>query len=175
MTVPSYPSGAGEQPAPAGHAPKEVENAFRLWIANAVLGLIGVILTFALMGAIVDAALKNAGVSRSQLGAAGEAQVRAGMITGVIIGVILIALYVFFAFQMRAGKNWARITLTVLGAIGVIFILIGFGGFGILLNAGPLGVLSVILTIVQLLLVIGAIFFMWRPAANAYFSAPSYR
>ncbi len=140
MTVPSYPSGAGAQSVPAGPAPKEVETAFRLWIANVVLGIIGAVMSFALSA------------------------------LGVVIALIFAALYLLFAFKMRQGRNWARITLTVLGGIGVLM-----GVLGLLFSTGALGVLGLLLSIVQLVLIVAAIYFMFRPAANAYFTAPSYR
>ena len=38
----------------------------------------------------------------------------------VVVFVIVAGLYLLFAFKMKAGRNWARITLTVLGILGVL-------------------------------------------------------
>jgi hypothetical protein len=146
--------------------------AFNLFIANVVLGVLGVILSFSLVGAIVEAQLAASGLSRADLGPQGEAALTSGLIVGVVVSLVILALYLFFIFQMRAGKNWARIVLAVLGAISVVFGLIGFSGYGVYMQAGGIGVIVVILSILQLILIIAAIVFMFRPDANAYFTAP---
>jgi hypothetical protein len=171
MTMPPSPAGP---PTAAGAPPKDIQTAFNLFIAHIVLGVLGAILSFALVGPIVDVALRQAGVRASDLGPQGQAQVeaavRTGIIVTVIVAVVLLALYIFFVFRMRAGKNWARIVLTVLSALSVLSALFNFGSFGTFLNAGALGVISVIITIIQLILIITAVVFMYRPAANAYFT-----
>ncbi|MBA2309402.1 MAG: hypothetical protein H0W01_08935 [Pseudonocardiales bacterium] len=169
MTVPPYPTNPAEQPRAAGPAPKEVETAFRLLMANVVIGIIGSILSFATIPSLVDERIRTSDLPNV------EAAVRTGIIIGVVIGLVILALYIFFAFQMRGGKNWARITLTVLGALSVVFTLIGIGTYSSLIATGLFGVLSVVISLIQLGLVIAAIYFMFRPAANAYFTTPLYR
>jgi hypothetical protein len=171
MTVPPYPTNPSEQPRTAGPAPKEVETAFRLLMANVALGIIAAIVTFSSISSVVDQRLRDQGLSATTT----ESALRATYITGAVVALIFLGLYVFFAFQMRGGKNWARITLTVLGALSVIFGLIGIGGYSALLASGFLGVLSVIISLAQLVLIVAAIYFMFRPAANAYFTTPLYR
>jgi hypothetical protein len=38
----------------------------------------------------------------------------------IVIFLIFAAVYLLFAFKMRAGRNWARITLTVFGALTLL-------------------------------------------------------
>jgi len=38
----------------------------------------------------------------------------------VVIFLIFMAVYLLFAFKMRAGRNWARIVLTVFGALTIL-------------------------------------------------------
>jgi hypothetical protein len=40
--------------------------------------------------------------------------------TSIAVAVIFAGLFLFFAFKMRAGRNWARITLTVLAGLSVL-------------------------------------------------------
>lgn len=172
MTVPHYPSGAGEQPAPAGPAPQEVETAFKCWLTIVVLSVIGGVLNFALSGPLAaQIAKQQPALSRTSA----EAAASAALVIGLVIAVVFIVLYVLFAFKMRAGRNWARITLTVLGGISVLLTLIGIGTILALFSAGVVGILGGLLSFVQVLLILAAIYFMFRPASNAYFSAPAYR
>ena len=77
-----------------------------------------------------------------------------------MIGLLLVVAQVIFVFLMRGGRNWARIVLAVLGGLVVLFGLIGFAGTTGAMGAGSL---------LQLLLLIGAIVTMFLPAANAWF------
>lgn len=152
-------------------APNEVQTAYKLYIANIVIGVISVILTFFLLPSLIGAQLakqgNTSGLSEDQLQSAAQI----GGIAALVFGLILLALYLFFVFKMRAGRNWARIVLAVLSAISIISTLIGIGSIGMLFGLGVLGALSGILSLVQLLLLIAAVYFMFRPAANAYFSS----
>lgn len=89
----------------------------------------------------------------------------------VVIGLVLLALVVATVFQMRKGRNWARIVLAVLGGLSALSLLLGFANAGSLLGLGGLGVLSVLISVVQLVLLLGAILLMFRGGANAYFAA----
>ncbi len=173
MSTPAYP--AGPPPTAAGAAPKEVVTAFQLFLASVVLGLIGAVLSFTLVQPVIDVQLRQAGVTGGDLGPAGQAQlesaVRAGIVVGAVVALILLALYVLFIFKMRAGRNWARIVLTVLTAISVLSTLIGFSGYSLFLQAGAIGVLYVVAVALQLVAIIVATVFMYRPAASAYFAA----
>ncbi|SDJ81584.1 hypothetical protein SAMN04487820_102219 [Actinopolyspora mzabensis] len=48
-----------------------------------------------------------------------------GVVAGLIISVVLTGLWILFAFKMRAGRNWARITLTVLAGAWILNALSG--------------------------------------------------
>jgi hypothetical protein len=76
-----------------------------------------------------------------------------GFLIGTIVVFALIAggLYALVAFNIRKGKNWARILGTVLAALSIFSIL-------------PLG-----LNTVAVILGIAAIIMLYRPAASPYF------
>lgn len=148
--------------------PAEVETAFKLCITQVVLGLLGAILSFTLVPTLVDQALAQAGgagIPADQLRAAATV----GAISGLVFGIVLIGLFLLFAFMMRNGRNWARIVLTVVGAISVISNLLSVGTYGQLFAMGIVGIISVVLSIIGLVLTIAVIYFMFRPAANQYF------
>lgn len=167
-------SGSGGFPGPgtgtAGAPPKEVETSFKLWLAVVALGLIGAILSFLSLDAITEAALRQSGLDASSLPPEFATASRVGAIVGAVIGLVILVLQVLVIFQMRKGRNWARILLAVLGGLSVLFGLIGLFSAGTTLSIGALGVISVLLSVVQLLLLIGAILFMFRGAANPYFA-----
>ncbi|WP_139183010.1 proline-rich domain-containing protein [Actinopolyspora xinjiangensis] len=52
-----------------------------------------------------------------------------GFVFGLIISVVFTVLWVLFAFKMRAGRNWARITLTVFAGLWL------FGSLGNIVTA----------------------------------------
>jgi hypothetical protein len=72
-----------------------------------------------------------------------------------IVGIVFAGLYLLFAFKARAGRNWARITLTVLTVLRVVVLAIGFS----LLSA-----LSALVAVVAVVL-------LFLPASNQFFAA----
>jgi hypothetical protein len=128
---PNYPNqpGNAESPTASGGAaaparPGTIEGAFWAFVASTVLGLVGGILLFVNRDALVDT-LRTA--DRQRGGTLTDAQIdQAATITlviSVVIVVLIAALYLLFAFKLRAGRNWARIVLTVLTALHVISLL----------------------------------------------------
>ncbi|GAA3684029.1 hypothetical protein GCM10022267_83580 [Lentzea roselyniae] len=102
--------------------------------------------------------------TRPDAGQFSEAQldtlVTTSLIVGVVIALVLAGLFVLFAFKARAGRNWARIILTILTVLGVLALAIG--GFSVA------GVVSTVMTVVAAVL-------LFLPASNQYFAAPHTR
>jgi len=143
-------------PAPAKR-PGAVTAAYVIWLIGAILSLIGSI--FALIVGIV--ALTGGAVFGGIYGAA------AGSI------VLLFAIFVFvlaiieliIVNRMRDGRNWARVTLTVLGILSLLGTAIPWitGGWNSSSSGGVVGFVIVLI----------AIILMFVPSANAYFAARS--
>lgn len=166
------PYGTGPTGAAAtGAEPKEVRTSFLLWLAYLGLGLIGSILAFVSLESVINSTLAQSGVDPAALPPGTLAAARTGALVGVVIGLVLLALVVGAVFQMRKGRNWARIVLTVLGGLSALSLILGFFSLGTTLSLGGLGVLSVLLSVVQFVLLVGAILFMYRGAAQPYFAA----
>nr|BFF02441.1 hypothetical protein GCM10020241_41160 [Streptoalloteichus tenebrarius] len=70
-----------------------------------------------------------------------------------VLAVVVAALCLLFAFKVRAGRNWARITLTVLTVFGVSFTAVD--------PSWP--------SLVSTLVAVVATVLMFLPNANAYF------
>lgn len=156
-------------PAAPVEKPKEVETAFRLGILSVVISIVGIALSFAVSGPAIDAAIAAnplpPGFTEQQF----RQVALIGSIVFAVVLLILIGLYLLFLFKMRAGRNWARILITILGLLWIAFGLYGLAGIGQVLAAGPLGVISAVLSVVQLVVIAASIFFMFRPAAGPYF------
>ncbi|MTD14503.1 hypothetical protein GIS00_11150 [Nakamurella sp. YIM 132087] len=102
-----YPVGG---PPPAKPAiPGTVQGAFALYVVSAVLSIISAIVV--MNSDIWDLARADRFTS---------GVVTAAATIGLIIGIGFLAVYVFFAFMMRAGRNWARIVLTVFSGLAIV-------------------------------------------------------
>ena len=107
------------RPRPAPTPPAQVTAAFGIYLLTALISLVGVVL--ALNSDIWEQAVRESGAraagSRRHVGRQ-RGQRRQGHRRSPSASIFL-ALYLFFAFKMRAGRNWARITLTVLSALSI--------------------------------------------------------
>ena len=138
----------------ARRAPAPVLIAFWIWIASAVLSLVSAVLTPREKSEIVAAlnTSKPQGLAPSQY-----VQYANTLITVSIVTLVLFAaLYVFFAYKVRAGRNWARMTLTVLMVIGVAY----DAYTGTLFSSG-----------IGLLISAVAVILVYLPPSSAYFAA----
>jgi len=122
---------------PAVEAPKEVQLSFWLWIATAALMVVGALLILTQRD-VVLAELRKAdtsGLTEEQL----QSFATISVVFYVLVGVVLAGLFAFFAIKMRAGRNWARITLLVLGIIVLLYQVIGLTLIGLLTALVVLG------------------------------------
>lgn len=168
----SPPTSGGFGPMPgdndtreaAAVAPADVQKAFKLWIVSIAIGvlgtLVGLIFGFANREDLETTIMDN---SPTLTPDEVSTTVTATLIAVAVIGLIIAGLELLFTFKMRAGRNWARIVLTVLGVLGVLFSLYG------LATAFTIGS---VLTLISIIVVIAAIVFMFKPASSAYFSTP---
>jgi hypothetical protein len=148
------------KPGPLPGVPREVRASFLLWLTAVAAGVVETVIR------VIDSV--SAGP-----GSGGEADV-----TGLAIRVIIYTVVVYVIFQMRLGKNWARITLAVLlGGIGTLSLVIDpiswLAGGNLLrevfTQADLLFVLIAPVRAVHLAAVVAAMVFMFLPATNNYF------
>ena len=123
--------------------PQQVNAAFWLYIAGAVLSLIALIISIATIGSLKDSLQQQASTNGQQLSdSAASAAIGISVTIAVVFGILYIAAYVLFAVFMRRGANWARIVLlivTVLSLFGVL------GGYGVGAARVVVGVIATIL------------------------------
>lgn len=144
--------------APLGPLPESVRNAVRLMYAGAAYAAvyaIGVIV-------VASAIIKNQvpAVTRS-----GHATVAGVAVLTVLLSLVEIAIWVGLAQACRNGKNWARVTGTVLFGLHTI------GFLAVLANAHPGIGLTKVLTGIGWLIGLGAVVFLWQRPSGAFFNA----
>lgn len=147
-----YPA-AQAKGGPAG-VPQSVDRAFWMIIAAGVLTLLSTLLG---IGTLDDPATRQ--MFEDQIQGSGQ-NIAFEDIKGLLIGTIVVfaliiaGLYALVAFNVRKGKNWARILGTVFAALSIFSVL-------------PLG-----LNTVAVILGIAAIVMLYMPAASPYFQKP---
>ncbi|MFI9007091.1 tripartite tricarboxylate transporter TctB family protein [Actinosynnema sp. NPDC053489] len=147
-------AGSGGTGRPAVAEPREVRLSFFLWLAGALLLVVSSVLVLTQRETALEEARKappTPGVTTEQL----ESAVTAVLVFLVILGIVLAALMAFFAVKARAGRNWARIALTVLGVVVLLYHLFGFSLVGLII----------------VLVVAAAVVTLYLPASKAYFDS----
>lgn len=163
-----YPSGDSSYGLPSAPPPSEAEahqqvlppptemvGAFWAYVVAALVGLIGGIMLFAAKQSVIDALRSgntNHTLTESQIQAAASVAVTVGLVVAIIFS----ALYVFFAFKLKAGRNWARIVLLIVAVLALLNLVTGRGT--ILNYIGELGA------------IVGAVL-SFLPKSSAYVAA----
>jgi hypothetical protein len=148
-----YPSQQPGGQGPAG-VPKLVDRAFWMIIAAGVLSLLSLLVSIPTLD---DPIMRQ--TFEDQLRGSGQ-NIPFEDIKPIIIGTMVVAtligagLYALVAFNVRKGKNWARILGTVFAALSIFSI-------------APLGINTVVVV-----LGIAAIVMLYMPAASPYFQKP---
>ncbi|MFP5346648.1 MAG: hypothetical protein ACLGIA_06450 [Actinomycetes bacterium] len=166
-----YPGYPGE-PAPVGSAayeaglgnvvkPPPLALAVKLMYVGAVLSLVNLVIGLTQGDAIRRQLQDQAGLSQEAI----DTAVAVAFVSGVVAGLIGIALWLFNAAMNARGKKWARILSTVLGALAVLSFL---GSF-----AQPTTPPTVIIGLLMALLAIVIVWLLWRPDSSRYYDVMS--
>ena len=172
MSVPPYPNPAYPnpqygvpQPRPIA-APGSVQGAFGIYLITALLSLVGIVIT--LTSDIYDRAINEAANAGAVSGTISADQiVSIAKTVTIVVGVLFLALYLFFAFKMRAGRNWARIVLTVLSGLSILSV--ANTGSVTVNNRVYSSTMSLVSGWVGAALAVLAIVLMYLSASNQYF------
>jgi hypothetical protein len=165
---PAYSGGTGPAEPPA--RPTTVTLAFVAWLVMTGLSLISLILvlTSPIWDQAVAAGLQAADTNGVRIDA--STVVNTAKITSVVGFLIGAALYLLFAFKMRAGRNWARVVLTVIGVLGVLSAVLPTYR-SVTVNGNTFVVQNYGIHWISLALLLAALVLMFMPASNTYFSA----
>jgi hypothetical protein len=162
-----YPSSGGQsgqtvEPGQRPPAPQSVHIAVRLMYSGAVVSAISFILGLVTIGNLKHTIrTQHPHYTASQVNTAATSSI--ALI--VVVGLIGIGLWIWMARANQAGKNWARITGTVLFGIDTLDLL---GLF-----AERPAALSVVFAVVTWLIGLGAVIMLWRRDSTAYFRSGS--
>jgi hypothetical protein len=164
---PPTPGGRGPAEPPA--RPTTVTLAFVAWLVMTALSLISLILvlTSPIWDQAVAAGLQAPDTNGVRIDA--STVVNAAKITSVVGFLIGAALYLLFAFKMRAGRNWARVVLTVIGVLGVLSAVLPTYR-SVTVNGNTFVVQNYGIHWIGLALLVAALVLMFLPASNTYFS-----
>jgi hypothetical protein len=144
--------------------------AFYDWILMVVVSAISVIvvLTSSVWDRAIAAGTASAG-SAGTLYVNVQSLVTTVKVIAVTFFVIFAALYLFFAFKMYAGRNWARIVLTVVAALAIVS---GFTATStVTVNGQSYSPGNALFSWIGAVLAVAAIVLMFLPQSNAYFNA----
>jgi uncharacterized membrane protein YcjF (UPF0283 family) len=145
-------------PPPKGPPPSNVLLAVRLMFVNVGLGVIGLILAFALKSQIRDSIRdKYPDYTASHI----DNLVNTAVVIAVVVAAIFVVLYALLALQVQKGKNWARIVTFVFAALGAISALSSL--------AQNTAALSKVLSIIQGVLDVAIIVLLARGESGSYF------
>lgn len=141
-------------------APPSVLNATRLMLVTVGFLVISIIVTLATKSHLRSViAHRHPEYTSSHL----DTLVNAAVISFVVVGVIVAAVYAWLAFRVRAGRSWARITTFVLAGLGILGALSG------LANASRRTTISVLLNVLTLALDVAIVVLLARRESSDYF------
>jgi hypothetical protein len=156
MQYPSFPGG-DLPPAASPGPPPSVQMAARLMYLGCLLSVISLIIGIASFhGLRATLAKADPKLTRSELTAA----VSAARVEIVVVGLIGAALWLWIAWKVRAGRNWARVTGTVFWVIDTLDLFVNLSR-----SAGG----SLFLGLLVWLVGLAAVVFLWRRDATAFF------
>jgi ABC-type uncharacterized transport system permease subunit len=122
----SYPAGGADAPAPSKPAvPTTITTSFYCYLASTVVSVVSALLLLGSKDTIADRlrSSNTSGLTENQINQAAQI----GLVIAVVVALLFALIYLWLAFKLRAGRNWARITLTVLTALQVISLATGQG------------------------------------------------
>jgi uncharacterized membrane protein (DUF2068 family) len=171
---PGQPGRARPAPQASLEAPATVRRAVRFMQAGAIGGalslLFNVIGSFSLKSNMMTAnaqKLKDHQITASQISSTATAVI----VYTIIVGLISVGLWLWMARMNAAGRNWARITASVLFALWSLYTysVIGELHGGVTITATL--IVSMVLILALWVIGVATIFQLWRPASTAYFKA----
>lgn len=152
--------------------PPSIKTAVLLMRIGAAVSALYLLITLAMLGSLKDDL-------RDQLRSDNQTFTQSDIDTAfsvvivfvVVFGLIGVVLWLWMAAKNNQGRNWARITATVLGALNILLSLFSLAGS----SQGNPTIVGTLFTIVTLLIAIAALVFMYRRDASEYYAAMSRR
>ena len=156
------PEGPGRQPQ--GEAPPSIRTSVNLIWAIVAMSVLSAVVTFIFIDDIIATTLQDQGAA-----GVSESTVRASATVSAIVGVVVFGtLWIVLGIFLRKGANWARIVLSVLAGLGVVF-----GLFGLV---APQHASVLVIGIITWVLEAALLWFLWQKDSTAFLkgSRPAY-
>jgi hypothetical protein len=155
-----YPNAAQNSELQRPEPPASLLRAVKLMYAGAILGPI-----HAVIYVITAGATKRAIEAKHPYWSASLVSTTTGIavIGGAVIVLMAAVLYAWIARSCRSGKNWARVTGTVLFACAVLLLAYNLG-------PGVETTLNMIFNCVGVLIGLAAVVLLWQRSSSTYFS-----
>lgn len=160
-TVVSTESAADDPTAP----PPSIATAVRLMWVGAVVSAAGVVVAFLTSDDLrEEIAESDSSLTANQL----DDAVALGLTLTGLIGVAIVALWIWMAVANGQGQLWARTMATVLGVLDVTVMLLRFVG-------AELTPADVAIALVHIALAVAILVLLYRPESNRFYGAVSRR
>ena len=171
MTSPSNTPGRRPKPPkpPKPTPPKLVDLARWLFILSAAVGLVRFVVQLADREMLIrELRVQQPKLSQDELDAAATG----GIVFGLLIGIGLVLVYTLLANRMAGGRNWARVVLTVIAAVGiflgVVRLVAAVSGVAAAFGLAISGV-DLAFGVVTMLIDATAVVLMFQPSVSRYF------
>jgi hypothetical protein len=153
-SMPSWPTSEGDATVTPTAKPREVRLAVILMYVGAALSVASLVSLFS-AGTREQIRREAEKAVLRQKGTADQAEALASNTFTfiIVLGIIMIALWIFLALMNDRGKNWARLTASILAVANVFFNLQGLSFVGLALVV--VGVAAAVL--------------LWLPASRPWF------
>ena len=154
-----YPGADTQLPdSTRGPVPASVLTAVKAMYAGAAASIIGIVLDIVTLGATKTAIEKHS----PDLTASQVNTTQHSLVIGFVVGgVIAAAVWIWLARASQRGRNWARVTGTVLFVLATLDTFVGL--------TTPIATLSRIWAVVVWLAGLTAVVFLWRRDSSAFF------
>jgi hypothetical protein len=157
-SLPPHPLAAYGPPM---ERPPSIRTAVTLMYVGAGLAALQIVVVLLLIGSIRDEIRDdNPDLTASEV----DTRANVGLAFAVVFALIGVGLWLWMAHENGAGKSWARTVATVFGVLGILATLLRLAGSGMGVNL--LGLVNLVLAIVILV-------FLYRPDASAYYRSRS--
>ena len=165
--APSVPVAPQYQPQGGAVAPVErpssVTRAVQLMYVGAALSVVGILVAWTTKDQLREQ-VEAASPTLSPEAVDSATTISLGFAT--VVGLVGVGLWLWMAAANGAGRSWARVLATVLGALGALSAV-----FSLTTGTG----VTIALQLLSLVLAVAILVLLWRPASSAYFQARSAR
>lgn len=163
------PPGYGHPPTGPAPRPRAVDLAVKLMGVAAGLALLSIPLAFLQRGAMTEEYLEQMEAA-GQPGSAGVAQamIDIALAVTVVVALLVAGLWFLHARATGRGRNWARISGSVLGGLTLLTAPIAFV-YGVAAGTS-VPWYSHLLNALNLLLVVAVLVLIWQPRNQAFFA-----